>query len=480
MSLESAISNLVGRLEAVTARLEKVEKQVVSGAGSAPAAQQGSSSGSSSGGDDHPAVQAYDALIAEYVTPFVEVSSKISPETKQQSDLFAQAVAAQRKMIALATKAKKPADAEMQNVIKPTSDLMQEIVALRDKQRTSKFFTNLSTVSEGVGALGWVVVSPTPGPHVKDMRGGSEFYSNRLLKDFKDKDNNQLDFVKHFNGFLKELETYIKKFHTTGLTWNPQGADASKVTVSGPAAPAPAAAAPAKPAAAPAAGGAAKPDISNVFSALSKGTEVTSGLKKVTDDMKAKNRDPSERSSVVPASSSKAPAASKAGSGEKTGPSRPAKLALEGNKWVVEFQSGAQGLRITETEPRQTIYIYRCENTTIQISGKVNTIIIDACKKVGVVFENAISGIEVVNSTGLEVQVTGKVPSVAIDKTTGIQLYLGKDALDTEIVSSKSSEMNVLVPGKDENSDLVEIAIPEQYKTLYKGGKLITESVQHV
>jgi len=40
--------------------------------------------------------------------------------------------------------------------------------------------------------------------------------------------------------------------------------------------------------------------------------------------------------------------------------------------------------------------------------------------------------------------------------------------------------MNVLIPGKEEGSDLVELAVPEQYKTIVKGGKLITESVQHV
>jgi len=99
-----------------------------------------------------------------------------------------------------------------------------------------------------------------------------------------------------------------------------------------------------------------------------------------------------------------------------------------------------------------------------------------------VVFENAISGVEVVNSNSVEVQVLGKVPNVAIDKTAGVQLYLGKDSLDTAIVSSNSSVMNVLIPGKAEGDDLIELAIPEQFKTAVdaRHSKLITESVQHV
>lgn len=43
-------------------------------------------------------------------------------------------------------------------------------------------------------------------------------------------------------------------------------------------------------------------------------------------------------------------------------------------------------------------------------------------------------------------QVLGKVPTVSIDKTDGCQIYLSPQSLDVEIVSSKSSEMNVLVP----------------------------------
>lgn len=47
------------------------------------------------------------------------------------------------------------------------------------------------------------------------------------------------------------------------------------------------------------------------------------------------------------------------------------------------------------------------------------------------------------------VQVLGKVPTISINKTDGCHVYLSKDSLECEIVSAKSSEMNVLVPGKD-------------------------------
>ena len=71
----------------------------------------------------------------------------------------------------------------------------------------------------------------------------------------------------------------------------------------------------------------------------------------------------------------------------------------------------------------------------------------DNCKKVAVVFENLVSACEAINCQSVQVQVTGKVPTVSIDKTDGFQMYLSKDSLDCEIVSAKSSEMNILVPG---------------------------------
>jgi len=192
--------------------------------------------------------------------------------------------------------------------------------------------------------------------------------------------------------------------------------------------------------------------------------------------MKTKNRPVEERSSVVPATAAKEPSGSAAA--KKVVSRGPPKLALEGTKWCIENQDGNKSIVIENTETRQTVYIYRCNNSVIQIKGKVNSIAVDDCLKTAVVFENALSSIEVVNCKSLEVQVTGKVPTVAIDKTSGIQVYFPDANVETEIVSSKSDSMNILFPGPDK--ELVELPVPEQYKTHIKNFKLHTETVAHV
>jgi len=213
--------------------------------------------------------------------------------------------------------------------------------------------------------------------------------------------------------------------------------------------------------------------MANVFAALSKGEGVTQGLKKVTADMKTKNR--TDQVSVVRADAVK-PTPAKATKVQET--VKPPKFSLEGTKWVVEHQIGNKNIVISETESKQTVYIYKCRDSVVQIKGKVNAITLDDCSKTAVVFETAIASFEVVNSRSVEVQILNKVPSVAVDKTSGLQLYLSKAALDVEVVSSKSDSMNILLPTAD--GDFEEKAVPEQYKTVIKNGSLVTETVAHV
>lgn len=48
-------------------------------------------------------------------------------------------------------------------------------------------------------------------------------------------------------------------------------------------------------------------------------------------------------------------------------------------------------------------------------------------------------------------QVLGTVPTISINKTEGCQVYLSKDSVSCDIVSAKSSEMNIMIPeGEDD------------------------------
>lgn len=156
---------------------------------------------------------------------------------------------------------------------------------------------------------------------------------------------------------------------------------------------------------------------------------------------------------------------------------KPPSIVKEGKKWLIEYQKGNQNVVVENTEMNNVVYAFKCDSSTIQVKGKINSITLDSCKKTSVVFDSLVSSIEFINCQSVQMQVMGKVPTISIDKTDGCQIYLSNDSLDVEIISSKSSEMNVLIPKVD--GDYTEIPIPEQFKTRVAGHKLSTEVVEN-
>merc|ERR1712027_211839 len=96
--------------------------------------------------------------------------------------------------------------------------------------RRCEYFNHLSALSEAIPALGWVTVSPAPGPFIQEMNNAGQFYTNRVLKDFKEKSHIHVEWVKSWLQTLTELQAYAKQFHTTGLVCNKNGEDAMTVS----------------------------------------------------------------------------------------------------------------------------------------------------------------------------------------------------------------------------------------------------------
>jgi hypothetical protein len=210
----------VKRLELVTSRLEALEARLSgsSGAGSSAAA----SSGSSKSQADAAFVTAFDRLLSDFFSP-VESGAKSlsSPEVENIVAAFKEALNAQRSMLVIASRCKKPSEGDLQKVLKPTSDAMAKVDSLKD--RRSKLFNHLAMMAEGVACLQWVCVEPTPAPFLGDVIPGSEMYGNKVIMEFKGKDEKHVNFAKDFKTFLVELQKYVKASHTTGLSWNPSG-----------------------------------------------------------------------------------------------------------------------------------------------------------------------------------------------------------------------------------------------------------------
>lgn len=154
--------------------------------------------------------------------------------------------------------------------------------------------------------------------------------------------------------------------------------------------------------------------------------------------------------------------------------------ALVGKKWSVEHQYDNHEVSINCESMKHTVYVYRCEKSTIQIKGKVNSISIDSCKKVDLLFEDALSQVEVVNSDSVRVQCTGNAPSINIDGCQSVTYIMSAQSVENAmVITSKSAAINIMRPKPEDPDDMIETPIPEQFCTTFKDGEFVTEAVDH-
>lgn len=375
--------------------------------------------GENEGGDSSESLSVYESITGGPLASFISTSNSIGGDLAQHAAMITAAFQAQRQFLQTASESKQPSSADIQKLLKPTADLINQIQQFRETNRRSDVFNHLSAISESIPALGWVSVAPTPAPYVKEMKDAGMFYTNRVLKDWKEKDGRHVEWVKNWVETLNQLQDFVKQYHTTGLVWNPKGSEASL-------------------------------DVTTPKVEIIKATPTTTSKPA-----------PVKTPKVYGQTTDKSPS-----------------MRQDGKKWMVEYFKGDQTLTIDNVEMNQTVYIWKCENSVVKINGKCNNVIVDSCKKIGVVFDSTVSGCNVINSSGVRIQVLGAVPMIQVDKTDGCQMFLSKDSINAEIVTAKSSEMNVLVPKDDD--DFVEMPIPEQFKSVINGLAIITNPTESV
>ncbi|XP_044760567.1 adenylyl cyclase-associated protein 1 [Coccinella septempunctata] len=397
-------------------------------------------------------------IVQGSLAQYLNISKEIGGDVYQQSLLVKRAFDAQTEFLKTASQSSQPGQNELVQYLKPTSVEIESIQQFRERNRTSQFFNHLSAISESIPALGWVTVSPAPAPYVKEMNDAGQFYTNRVLKDWKEKDKKHVDWVKSWIQTLTELQAFVKQHHTTGLVWAKKG--------SAPPPPPPGCPPPPPPVLDLTAGGDTSLDRSALFAQINQGADITKGLKKVSSEMQT-HKNPALRQGPAPFKPVSKPLAY----GNSAGPAvdKPPSFTRDGKKWLIEYQKGKHDLIVDGVEMNNVVYMFKCTDSTVTVKGKINSIVLDSCKKSSVVFDNLVSSVEFINCQSVQMQVLGKVPTISIDKTDGCQIYLSQESLDVEIVSSKSSEMNVLVPKG--NGDYTEYAVPEQYKTTVVPGK---------
>jgi adenylyl cyclase-associated protein len=92
-----------------------------------------------------------------------------------------------------------------------------------------------------------------------------------------------------------------------------------------------------------------------------------------------------------------------------------------------------------------------------------------------------VSSVDVIKCSSFALQVLETLPTVLLDQVDGATIYLGPDSMNTEVFTSKCSNVNVYLPpqGFGADEDYRECNVAEQFRSYIKDGKLVTEIVEH-
>ena len=182
--------------------------------------------------DSSPAVKAYDAFIESSVTPMAEACNALDG-MKDMGSLLKEAWSSIGTIVAIASRAKKPADvpAQLQPLLGKTQACMKQMQALRLDRACDD---HCKAIMESNAALSWILIAPppqTPAAFVTEASSSTEFWTNRIRKQYKNKNHAQIAFCDALKKMLADLVTYIQEYHKTGLTWNPKGVSVAEAAI---------------------------------------------------------------------------------------------------------------------------------------------------------------------------------------------------------------------------------------------------------
>ena len=181
---------------------------------------------------DTPSLKAFDKFLHQSVYKLGDTCDDL--EMEDLGKLLVEVFEGMRYVLVLASKSKQPADmiADLQPHLKLMVDAVGKIRALRLKR---EFDNHQKAMMEMLACVSWLTCrapQQLPAPFVKECIGSSDFWSNRIRKEFKGKDApNQLAYCDNMKKVLQDLAAFIEEHHKTGLTFNPRGVSMAEAAI---------------------------------------------------------------------------------------------------------------------------------------------------------------------------------------------------------------------------------------------------------
>jgi len=462
------MQDVVGRLESVCARLESAVAKM---------------GGADVDEDGVPAyVSDYDAIISKEVADLVASCGKL--KIKACGTTIRKSFENIGAIVAVVHKTAKPANEDLMTFLKEAVaaiERAQELKKKRDKRNKPDMGSYRAAMAEVCMMTSWVLMSPPnlPVTYIKSQVDASQFHLNKVLKNAKGKENEALskDFVKASNALGNTLVNFVKANFKTGLEWKAGGDDLLSAPTS------------VKKKATEQKPVETKEDVKeekkeeakekpsgnmgNVFGELSKGLNITKGLKTVKKSQKTKYRKKEAGRGVVKMKQKKKIA-------------KPKKIPTTkkmGFRWM--FENYYEGVIEVpdKIDMKANVFLSGCSGCQIEIKQKIKAITIESCKKMYVFINDVVSSVEMVRCDTVTIYCRGVAPNIQIDKCDSPRVVVLKGAKNPDLIVSCVTAGNVEVysPTEEEPDRLVAFPMPEQFKLQISGDNngLKCQEIQH-
>ncbi|KRY87242.1 Adenylyl cyclase-associated protein 2 [Trichinella pseudospiralis] len=420
-------------------------------------------------------LEVYDSEVMANAAALYDIAVKIDPFLAELSCVGERGFRLLKDCIENGLKMEKPDEDVVAQHLYHIFNLMDSFRHVKRRTICHRYFNHVCTILDSLPALTWMSVASNPVAFIQDVIEIATFYTNRILKEFPQKENGlHVQFVEQWLKALESLKAFVQKYYADGFTWKNvtpglSTCDATDVELFDK---------PLPPPPPPANLSRLEKSVEDMhqklFAQINKGLDITKGLRKVTPDMQM-HKNPTLRTATPvckPTVAAKPAHLTKNLPSAKQDTTRTPVLTCDDKKWFIENHVNNKDIKIEITDMKQVMYIYRCENCVIVVKGKLNSIALDSCKKTSLVFDNIVSSLEIINCQKMQIQTMGTMPTLVLQKTDGCMVYLSKEALNCEVVTSKTSEVNLLIPTED--GEYEERCVPEQFKTVWNGTALKT------
>ena len=149
---------------------------------------------------------------------------------------------------------------------------------------------------------------------------------------------------------------------------------------------------------------------------------------------------------------------------------------IENHIAMEDVTTSAVVLTIHVFDPSQKVIVRNCHGVSVDIHGKqMKSLSVEDCSDMNLVFNSVAHVCNIVHSKSIAAETTGVCPKFCMDRVKGVTVWLSRQSSDvSNIVTSKCTEVSVLLPSDNGNNDyeLQELALPEKYVHQFAGGRV--------